>query len=1043
MDTKVLPDHTFVVPVYGLSDQERDHLFDEIRKQLLTLFASTNCFSRIYIDTVFEDDMATAIVITGLELFGEKHADFLANYLSVQLQHRVWTRNENLDVLLHQTTPLTKWAKTAIHPSVYVRQPYANFISATFAPEATMASAIRTCYSKADPKLMFDKFVAEMNVSPQQTLERITELYTGCMESGHHSVFEHFNVTFAVGGSRACYSWDTEVYTKRGWRLFSLLLPDDEFLTRRNDGTVYFQKPNSIIRYPYVGKMHWYKGSGNIDLLITPDHRVLAKKYDVRSQPNFELIPSEDLKSVNRWYMTKKMNVNHFVSESFTIPPQPYRIAGKLDSSVKMTDAIHLPRATFYRFLAWYLGEGSCQYSWQDNSYRITITQVDSPSNAKNRAEICDCIRSLGCTPNMTENGITFKSLAIGIYLIGLGVSHEKYIPLDLFTDFNSEYASLFLDTYVRGDGSTDNEGHRKLYTTSWKLADQLQMLAFITGSSANIWEDNRVGQVHIGPKGVPITHNHICYVVSLSKGVRNVEPVVKMDRHMQEIDYSHMVYCAELQDDHVMFVRRNGIPIWSGNCSHQLVRHRIASFCLAPETVISSFTTHKSRSTKKRTIEELYRLQETHPAAFCKIIARSVNNDGVLCSNGIRRVVQSGIKPLYRVTTKSGRQLISTLEHRYLIKGDEYKQLKDLSIGDRICANGAEALDNESWLREMYLVENHTRAFIAKIIGCCESLVWRAFKKFGIVKNHSDYPNRQPGGLYRPLTELEKQRISQRMLGKNNHQWKQDSNDLTNSGGHVRAISTFPARMCWGCAANDVSILERHHLDKNPKNNTPENVLILCQRCHNAFHHIFAKTVFYDEIVSIEYDRDDMTYDIEMMRSPYNFVANGLVVHNSQQSQRYIEADAYPVVLPPTLRTPVRVIQYLMFMETQILEYKDMLAAGVEKEDARFVFGNGAFTQLTITMNVRSLMNFFAHRCCHCAQWEIRRIATELLSILKREFPVIFNHEYMGAKCHRLGYCEEKPERSCRKYPLRADMLFAYDELRELKKKYDQLLSM
>ncbi len=44
--------------------------------------------------------------------------------------------------------------------------------------------------------------------------------------------------------------------------------------------------------------------------------------------------------------------------------------------------------------------------------------------------------------------------------------------------------------------------------------------------------------------------------------------------------------------------------------------------------------------------------------------------------------------------------------------------------------------------------------------------------------------------------------------------------------------------------------------------------------------------------------------------------------------------------------------------------------------EDARYVFPNACETKIVFTMNARSLMNFFHHRCCDRAQWEIRTMA-------------------------------------------------------------------
>ena len=49
--------------------------------------------------------------------------------------------------------------------------------------------------------------------------------------------------------------------------------------------------------------------------------------------------------------------------------------------------------------------------------------------------------------------------------------------------------------------------------------------------------------------------------------------------------------------------------------------------------------------------------------------------------------------------------------------------------------------------------------------------------------------------------------------------------------------------------------------------------------------------------------------------------------------------------------------------------------------EDARFVLPNACETKMVVTMNARSLQNFFHLRCCNRAQWEIRQLAEEMLA--------------------------------------------------------------
>lgn len=74
--------------------------------------------------------------------------------------------------------------------------------------------------------------------------------------------------------------------------------------------------------------------------------------------------------------------------------------------------------------------------------------------------------------------------------------------------------------------------------------------------------------------------------------------------------------------------------------------------------------------------------------------------------------------------------------------------------------------------------------------------------------------------------------------------------------------------------------------------------------------------------------------------------------------------------------------------------------------ENARMVFPNSLQTKIIFTMNLRSLINFFEHRCCMRSQDEIRELANLMLKELKVISPTLFNR--LGASCKVKGYCPE-----------------------------------
>ncbi|UCG45961.1 MAG: FAD-dependent thymidylate synthase [Candidatus Bathyarchaeota archaeon] len=127
-----------------------------------------------------------------------------------------------------------------------------------------------------------------------------------------------------------------------------------------------------------------------------------------------------------------------------------------------------------------------------------------------------------------------------------------------------------------------------------------------------------------------------------------------------------------------------------------------------------------------------------------------------------------------------------------------------------------------------------------------------------------------------------------------------------------------------------------------------------------------------------------------------------------TQQSQRYVTYDTLDqYVTPPSVLENQKAKQIYDETLTCIsAAYQELLKNAVPKEDARFTLPNAAKTNILITMNARELCHFFRLRCCARSQWEIRRIAIEMLKLAKQAAPVIF--ENAGPSCIEFGYCPE-----------------------------------
>ncbi|MDR0523004.1 MAG: FAD-dependent thymidylate synthase [Candidatus Methanoplasma sp.] len=124
-----------------------------------------------------------------------------------------------------------------------------------------------------------------------------------------------------------------------------------------------------------------------------------------------------------------------------------------------------------------------------------------------------------------------------------------------------------------------------------------------------------------------------------------------------------------------------------------------------------------------------------------------------------------------------------------------------------------------------------------------------------------------------------------------------------------------------------------------------------------------------------------------------------------SQQSQRYVPSESPSYVVPETVKADAGALRRYEEAMEAIWEAYAELRKTVPAEDARYVLPNGCSTNITITMNARELLHFFSMRCCERAQWEIRALAEEMLSICRRESPTIFRDA--GPPCAR-GPCPE-----------------------------------
>lgn len=158
-------------------------------------------------------------------------------------------------------------------------------------------------------------------------------------------------------------------------------------------------------------------------------------------------------------------------------------------------------------------------------------------------------------------------------------------------------------------------------------------------------------------------------------------------------------------------------------------------------------------------------------------------------------------------------------------------------------------------------------------------------------------------------------------------------------------------------------------------------------------------------------------TFGIEgVSRSLLAQITRHRIASYSVKSQRYVTENKFEYILPPEIeQIPEAKEEYIKAMEEDAAHYnrltdilkekhiKTFMAEGLDEksaskkaeklaiEDARFVLPNACETKMVVTMNTRSLLNFFKHRCCNRAQWEIRELADLMLKEVYAVAPGLF----------------------------------------------------
>jgi len=377
-------------------------------------------------------------------------------------------------------------------------------------------------------------------------------------------------IRFLMRDRHGCYDDATEVLTLTGWKYWPDVTSEEVFATREPDGRLEYQHALRLVRKEYRGHMIGFKGT-SIDLLVTPDHRILASGQTTlpeRRQPNYRLRPAHSV----LWRAHRHVATADWTGET-------------LEAFV--LDGAEFPPLPLLRLIGLFIGGGHLPASNQ-----IVFNVRKEREIGFMRHAVADAGLELREWRHAfaIPIGPDLRSLFAECYRAG-----EKVIPI-LLLQLDRPYLAALFEGLMASDGMTScraNGEDRQVYiSTSRRLADSVQELALKLGRSASVRQHKHSPDSgHYGDKPV--------WRVTIY-APRNTRPALCRTReqaqsHMGVEQYDGVIHCVEVPN-HTLYVRRNGYAVWSGNTpfehnafrfhvrcplfvAREWFRHRVGSF--------------------------------------------------------------------------------------------------------------------------------------------------------------------------------------------------------------------------------------------------------------------------------------------------------------------------------------------------------------------------------------------------------------------------------------------------------------------------------
>ena len=380
-----------------------------------------------------------------------------------------------------------------------------------------------------------------------------------------------------------CYDEQTRALTKKGFKYWWELTPDDEIATvNLQTGELEYQKPEKIYTYDYDGDLIHFHGQ-HYDLLVTPNHRMVVRKTINSFAPymrdrfkkgvvdplrSWEFLNAEEIYRSGKHRDYEILRICEWKGKSmewFELPDleldskYPKWAINSLHNKPRYVKKV--PIRPFLRFLGWWISEGYTQYHKYNQQYLVILCNT----NREYIEEMMKAVREMGFHPVLSKKKprsnerelyyvyISSKQLYMTLKMLGLPVystkkgkkSRLKFVP-DFIKELAPDLIMEFLTVLWKGDGTFMKNGEFLKYTTTSKrLAEDVGELLLKCGYAVAIHKDKKRKIYDVCPSKVYSTPS-----------IRNSP---------EKVHYKGKIWSVTVPNGNLI-VERNGKIVVSGN---------------------------------------------------------------------------------------------------------------------------------------------------------------------------------------------------------------------------------------------------------------------------------------------------------------------------------------------------------------------------------------------------------------------------------------------------------------------------------------------